>query len=526
MNIQLPPRTDGQPAGELRDVRQITIIGANGSGKTRFCNAVASAGKGGVFRMSALRALYEQHDATAALPGSIDAMFTELNNSSTSVKSTAATEFERLTIVMMAEEFRELMNWKTLRYIDDPNAPAPVTKLDTVVKVWQEVFPGNKVLRENGTLMFATEGHGDRYASARLSDGEKAVLYYVGAVLYAMPNALIIVDDPETFLHRSIMVSLWNVIEGLRSDCTFIYATHDVDFATSRSDNACIWVKAYDPDHKTWDYEVSRDGSELGDALFVDLLGSRKPVLFIEGDATHSIDARLYPLVFSDYTVKPLGSCNRVIESVRTFGSLQSMHHLDSRGIVDRDRRTDREVGYLRDRKVMVPDVAEVENLFMLEPVLEVMACRSKRNAERIVERVKAAVFDMFTDQLKAQALEHVRHRVKTEVEHRIDQRFRNINALEDHMVDLVNEIRPRAMYNAMCREFRKMVDAQDYAGVLRVFNHKQMIAGSGVAQLLGLGGKDGYIKAVLKVLRDGGRDADTIRQAIKRCFEVAQPKS
>ena len=32
------------------------------------------------------------------------------------------------------------------------------------------------------------------------------------------------------------------------------------------------------------------------------LVGVRKPVLFIEGDARHSIDAKLYPLVFKDYT--------------------------------------------------------------------------------------------------------------------------------------------------------------------------------------------------------------------------------
>ena len=519
MNILLPPRSDGSAPGELRDIRQLTIIGANGSGKTRFCNAVAASSKGAVFRMSALRALYDKHDTSDALPGSIDALFTAINASSASLKSNAATEFERLTTVMLAEEFSELMRWKTLRILKEANIPPPLTKLDTVIKVWQEVFPSNKVLRENGELLFTSQGNDDRYSSTRLSDGEKAVLYYVGAVLYAMPNAIIIVDDPETFLHRSIMVSLWNVIESLRPDCTFIYATHDVDFATSRSDNACVWVKSYDAEAKTWDYEVSQDGTELGDNIFVDLLGSRKPVLFIEGDAVHSIDARLYPLVFNEFAVKPLGSCNRVIESVRTFGSLQSMHHLDSRGIVDRDRRTEHEVAYLRARNIMVPEVAEVENIFMLEQVVYTMAQRLKRNPERIVERVKQAVFNLFSEHLKAQALEHVRHHVKTEVEHRIDMRFRNINALEDHMAYLVNEIKPHAMYNAMCRDFRQLITTLNYNGVLKVFNYKQMIAASGLPQLLGLGGKDGYIKAVLKMLRDGGNDAKTLRDAIKACF-------
>ena len=84
-------------------------------------------------------------------------------------------------------------------------------------------------------------------------------------------------------------------------------------------------------------------------------MGSRKPVLFIEGDGIHSIDARLYPLLFKDYSVKSLGSCNKVIEATRTFNDLTGF---DSRGIVDRDRRDDKEVAYLRGKRIMVPEVA------------------------------------------------------------------------------------------------------------------------------------------------------------------------
>ena len=99
------------------------------------------------------------------------------------------------------------------------------------------------------------------------------------------------------------------------------------------------------------------------DTALLDLLGSRKPVLVIEGDDKHSIDSRLYPLIFPEYTVKPLGSCNKVIETVRSFGDLKNFHMLESRGIEDRDRRSDPEVEYLRNKNILVPDVAEVENL-------------------------------------------------------------------------------------------------------------------------------------------------------------------
>ena len=42
-----------------------------------------------------------------------------------------------------------------------------------------------------------------RIRPLRLSDGEKAVLYYAAAVLYAPENAVIFVEAPEMFLHPS-----------------------------------------------------------------------------------------------------------------------------------------------------------------------------------------------------------------------------------------------------------------------------------------------------------------------------------
>ena len=100
--------------------------------------------------------------------------------------------------------------------------------------------------------------------------------------------------------------------------------------------------------------------------------------------------------------------------------------------------------------------------------------------------------------------------------------RFSNINMLEDHMVDLVNEINPRGLYESFCREFHGYVDKNDYQSVLRVYNQKSMIVTSNVASLCGVrGGKDEYIKAVLNILKENGRDAERVRRAIKRCFGI-----
>ncbi len=519
MDLNLPPRTDGAQPPVLHDARQVTIIGANGSGKSRFCDALVEQAGDKAYRISALRALYPARDKRRVLAGSIDDTFKRINESQPQIVNNADNEFDKLIYIMLTDEFRELMGFKTHRMLQE-EAEFPCTRLDCVVKVWQTVFPKNKVLRENGRLLFSNDAGNDKFTAIRLSDGEKAVLYHIAAVLYAMPDAVIIVDDPEIFIHHSTMQSLWNSIEEMRPDCTFIYNTHDVEFASSRVHNQCIWIKSFDPAARTWDYELMPTSSDLDEALYYDILGSRKPVLFIEGDDMHSLDSKLYKLIFPDYVVKPMGSCNKVIEVVRSFGDLHKFHHIDSLGIVDRDRRSDQEVSYLRKKNILVPCVAEVENLFLLEEVVRLVARHKRRNEMQVVSQVKSRVIREFETQLRSQALQHVRHRVKHDVETRIDMKFRSINALEDHMLDLVNELNPRGNYEETCRRFHTLVQNKDYPGILKVFNHKPLMGATGVPDLCGYRSKEEYIKGVLGILKGDSSLSRDMRNAIKAAID------
>ena len=237
------------------------------------------------------------------------------------------------------------------------------------------MFPKNDVQRSGGKIKF-TNRLGDNALQSPPAVGgrESRVLLYRRDAVCSGSGSVIFVDSPTLFLHRSITQSLWTTIEGHRPDCTFVYMTHDIEFPTSRTDNVTVWVRGCNIQAETWDYEIIRPHESLSDQLIIDLMGSRKPVLFVEGDSTHSLDFRLYSLIFPEYTVKPMGSCNKVIETVRSVNDIQGFHHLDSRGIVDRDRRNAKEVDYLRQKKIYVPDVAEIENIMMLEGVIRTVA--------------------------------------------------------------------------------------------------------------------------------------------------------
>lgn len=340
-------------------------------------------------------------------------------------------------------------------------------------------------------------------------------------MMYAPKDAVVFVDSPEMFLHPTVMQSLWNRLSQVRTDCTFVYTTHDLDFAASRSDAAVIWVRAYEAAAVCWDYDILPVNSSLSEEIIAAILGPRKPVLFIEGDGKNSIDSKLYPLIFRDFSVRALGSCNKVIEATRTFNDLSYFHKLDSYGIVDRDRRDGREVEYLRRKKVMVPEVAEVENILLLEGVVRAVARHCGKDHDRVFDRVRRAIVKLFGADIKAQALLHTRHRVKRFMECRIDGRFTSIGMLERHLLSLPDEINARRVYNGFCEEFNKMQRTGDYAGILRVYNQKSMLPACNVAGLCGLHNKEEYIDTIITILRLDNADAEAIRTAVRRCFRI-----
>ena len=66
-------------------------------------------------------------------------------------------------------------------------------------------------LQKNGKEM--------RYSANQMSDGERSVLYLASQVLCVPKNKILIIDEPEIHLHRSIMNRLWKALEKHRQDC-------------------------------------------------------------------------------------------------------------------------------------------------------------------------------------------------------------------------------------------------------------------------------------------------------------------
>ncbi len=515
MKLELPQHKTHRETQWSPDLRTLTIIGANGAGKSRFGDDIARRQDKEVFNISALKALFISPEREHTIGSNITQLYNELQGKTTYKIEALNTEFERLMYLLMYEEFANVMAFKHSAKPDN-NESLPTTKLDLIKARWEHIFPDNKLLRHAGQLSIQGGQSPHPYSPMRLSDGEKAVFYLLASVLFAPDNSVIMVEDPEVFLHHSIMKSVWDSVEQLRTDCTFVYLTHDLDFASSRSDSTCIWVKSYDADALAWEYELLRSPNELPEDVYLDLLGSRKPILFIEGTDNRSIDVRIYTRLYPEYTVKPLGGCSKVIETTRTFNDLKSFHHIESHGIVDRDRRTRREIESLRQRNIAVPEVAEIENLLLIEPVLYTVARRMGLNANNVVDTVRTKIINMFKEEMETQALLHTRHRTKRAIECFIDRRSNDIDEYEEHIRTLTADCDPRELYDKLCARFRTYIAERQYMNILKVFNQKSMLPNCGIVQLCGFANKDKYLKFILTILRENSKDATTLREAMR----------
>lgn len=471
--IILPPDSIGSPTPPRprRQPRLYTLLGGNGSGKSLFMNEIARLNADDAYPVSAV---------TGGMPGRVTGSLSQL-----------------MTVLSLEEE---------------------EVRFRLLKEIWEETFPGNIIDIIDGKAKIRNRSGKDSIGIRSLSRGEKAALYYIAAVILAPPQALILVDSPTLFLHPTAVGLLWDRIERIRTDCRFVYDTYDANFSAGQTRRTAIWIKDYDAARHSWRFQIIADG-ELPDEVFLQMMGSRRPILFTEGDTSHSIDMRLYSVVFPEFTVKPLGSCDKVIESTRTMQSLKSMHRIESYGLVDRDRRSEQEVEYLRAKHILVPEVAEIENIFLAPGVVETMAEIRNRNPKKVLKAVRQEVVNKFEQMLESQALQHTRHRMKRDVERKIDARFTCITALELHIKSLIKKLKPRDTYDQLIAEFRRMTQGGDYEGILRVFNHKPMFTGSCVAKILGFQNIDDYVSGVISAMKRGDEYADRLRSEIRKLF-------
>lgn len=380
------------------------------------------------------------------------------------------------------------------------------TTIDVVMEIWNDLIPHRTMALDsdcNLVISYEKDGEINTYEAFRMSDGERIILYLVGRIMQAPKNGLIIVDEPEIFLHHTVVNKLWNRLEKEREDCTFIYMTHDLQFATSRI-GVKSWIKSYDYP-LSWDIQII-ENNEIPEQLLLELLGSCKQILFCEGTSSTSLDKKIFDVLFPDFIIYPLESCKDVINYTKAYNAIPNTN-TKAFGLVDSDFRTIQEINDLKANNIFTYHVAEIENLFLVEDYLR--AFQSYHHLGGNVDTIKEDIIAMLDKNKEAQC--------SCFVSSSIDYYYRanhvakgNTRAeVEKKLKDFNDDVKIEDWYNKRIRELELYIQKKIYPKVIAVYNNKGLH--SVVENVFGL---RNYQSMALDYLKIAPKDVlDSLRQ-------------
>ena len=507
----------------IEATQSILFVGANGSGKTRLGTwiEINSPQKHLVHRISAQKSLSLPDSTT---PQSIEQAEKDLlfgnpgwtyQNKASKWQNKPATAFlndyQKLMVYLFSDETEENAKFKRACKESEERVAPPITKIDRVKELWETILPHRELVIGGLRIQTRVRGLEDKiYNSSEMSDGERVIFYLIGQCLAAPKDGIIVIDEPELHLHKSVQAPLWDAVEKLRDDCLFVYLTHDVDFAAAKETAKRVWLKSFDG--QKWEWEQIEDDENLPDDLLIEVLGSRKPVVFVEGE-NGSFDVSLYRELLSDFLVIPRGSCTQVIQSVKALKANPQIHHLDVYGLIDRDRRVHAEITKLEQDSIYVLSVAEVENLFCAREVLAIVSNRLARDPASDFDAVSNTVFGRLQGELDHQVSLRVSSEVKFQL-NMFDASQTGAQNINNALQALVSSIDVNQIYADTDSLYRNVLNTKDYEQLLALYNRKSL--SSQVSNSLGLA-NGSLPETIVRLVR--GDSKEEIKNALKPYF-------
>lgn len=501
---------------EISSDQSFVIIGANGSGKSRLGKYIEdNTPEKNSHRISAQRALtipeyislksFEQA-SDLLLYGTTDnnALKQKMKGSKwgwNGYENKLIDDYDNLLSSVFAlkntENDKFVQTCKENEVVGRSHPKAPITVIDRIIEIWTSIMPHREVVFADAKV--SAKHNGVEYHGKDLSDGERVALYLLAQALCVPDGYVIIVDEPEIHLHKSVMTKLWDKIEEYCPNKTFVYITHDLDFASSRKSATKIWVKGFDGTN--WDIQILPEIENVPEALIIEILGNRKDVLFVEGDRG-SYDFELYKHIYSNYYIVPCGSCSAVIQNTKAFRNMNNLHKLNIYGIIDHDYRTDAEINSYANDGIFVLEIAEIENLFCIEGIIRIIAeHQAYSDVDTKIATVKEAVFTAFNQEYNNQLCSICEREIQHKLKNYKKTSLNTQQDLEDQLELLLTNIDVAKLYSNTKIRIDGIITNKDYDKLLGIFNRKNIH--KRISKELGLTSteEDNYAQLVLRLL-------------------------
>lgn len=449
----------------------IVMIGANGSGKSTFARNLKGKTNNNITIIPAQHLLVVNKFDTIPIK---ENMIEKVNQyqqknklgSDDNIVSLLSSDFEDLIKALLIEKAEA-----SLEYYDTDKKRISV--LNKVIDIWNELLIHRKVVNPtNYSLKVEILDNQKTYDFNLLSDGEKAIFYYIAHVLLAKKESYIIIDEPENHINLSICSRLWNRLETERKDCKFIYLTHNIDFAISRSDTTLIWNQEFIPP-SSWKFEIIENTFNLPDKLLMELLGSRNDIIFCEGNDKTSYDFKLYTILFPEYTVIPVGGHLNVINYCKAYNSKNQILKNKAIGIIDGDCHEDMQIKKWKKDGIYTLKINEIENLLCDNLILENVKIRFALEDEQI-KKFKTLVLIRLNASKQMQATWFVKTKINNMIKNDFLKEDEDITKLKSELEKICKKEYIDQIYNDRIKEIDAIISENDYEKAIRIIDDKQ----------------------------------------------------
>jgi ABC-type cobalamin/Fe3+-siderophores transport system ATPase subunit len=511
--FSIPRAADGDLSFTLGPGDVLYLLGANGTGKSSLISRLFNAHPAAAKRISAHRQTWFQSNSLDMTPHTREALERDIRSRDAQhharYRLDYANERAGLAIydlvdsdTMLARKIAELVRaGNTSSAEREAKKPSPIQEINELMRLSNIPI---EISLEDLQKIVARKNRGSSYSIAELSDGERNAFLIAADVLTAKAGTLLLIDEPERHLHRSIISPMLKLLVDKRDDCAFIISTHELMLPLDTPDASTLLVRACHyagSDVQSWTVDLIEPGAQIDEDLKRDLLGSRRLMIFIEG-AAHSLDSPLYSLLFPQVSVIPKEGCRDVEHAVRGLRGAGDVHWVSAWGIVDNDQRNAEDVARLKDAGVWALSHYSVESLYYHPKIIARVAKRqagvtggvAKTLVQTATTNAMAAAKNQRDHLIASAVLRSARNKVLEGLPTRKDIQVGTPLQVEVDVAKL------RALEE---KRFDALISAADWDGLLTRYPLRESSAFDRVVDGLKIKDRATYQGAVLKLLQD-----------------------
>ena len=358
----------------------------------------------------------------------------------------------------------------------------------------------------------------DTYSIAQMSDGERNASIIGATVLTVEPSTVLLIDEPERHLHRSIIIPFLAALFAQREDCTFIISTHELALPAANPTAGVLMVRSCEwasNRARAWDIDLLEPNDQLPEELRLAILGARRRVLFFEGTGT-SLDLPIYNALFPDILVAASGTSTDVQRAVEGMRGSQNLHHVEAYGLIDSDGRSQEAVNALSERGVFALDVYSVEALYYCSDALDAVAAWQAqslgRDPDAMRESALQAAFGALGESGLAErmAARRCEHLVRDQITSRApDWKTIRDQALSDFQISL------KSPFQDEVARFTELLNANAFDQLVARYPLRDSRVFGGVARALEFSKRELYEQTLIARVQSDDALAEKLRERI-----------